>query len=54
MGETLRDVIIVQHRHVLQGGQSRAPGLFHLRSGRKALLRIQDELVIVQILDGGV
>lgn len=28
--EALGDVAVVQHRHVLQGGQSRPPGLLHL------------------------
>lgn len=30
VGEALRDVAVVQHRHVLQGGQGGTPGLLHL------------------------
>lgn len=35
MGEALGDVVVVQHRHVLQGVQSGAPGLLHLEGDRK-------------------
>lgn len=31
VGEALRHVAVVQHRHVLQRGQSRSPGLLHLK-----------------------
>lgn len=33
VGEALGDVVVVQHRHVLEGGQGRSPGLLHLESG---------------------
>lgn len=33
--EALRDVTVVQHRHVLQGGQGGAPGLLHLEAGQE-------------------
>lgn len=35
VGEALGDVVVVQHRHVLQGVQSGAPGLLHLEGDRK-------------------
>lgn len=35
VGEALGDVVVVQHRHVLQGGQSGAPGLLHLEADEK-------------------
>lgn len=35
VGEALGDVAVVQHRHVLQGGQSGAPGLLHLEAERR-------------------
>lgn len=40
VGEALGDVVVVQHRHVLQGGQGGAPGLLHLEAdrGREASL----------------
>lgn len=39
MGEALGDVEVVQHCHVLQGGQSRTPGLLHLEGDRKKNLK---------------
>lgn len=36
VGEALRDVAVVQHRHVLQGGQGGAPGLLHLQVEQEA------------------
>ena len=35
VGEALGDIVVVQHRHVLQGGQGGAPGLLHLDVGDK-------------------
>lgn len=31
VGEALGDIVVIQHRHVLQGGQRCTPGLLHLQ-----------------------